>query len=65
MECECDEKGVLNPVMTSMYDNETELPFVDHKPNECKCKNDLKQYLRHKKKVWLCSNCSLSTDKQI
>ncbi len=40
-----------------IYDKKKELPFVEHKPNECKCSNDLRQFWRNGKKVWLCSNC--------
>ena len=57
--CECDTKGVLSEGMTSMYDEKKELPFVDHKPNECKCTNELKQYIRDGKRIWLCSCCTL------
>jgi len=65
MKCECDEEGVLKLETSSMYDKEKELPFVNHKPNECKCTNDLKQYIRNGKKVWLCSCCCLSSDDKI
>ncbi len=63
--CECDTVGVLRDGMASMYDEETELPFVVHEPNECKCTNNLKQYIRNSKKVWLCSCCCLSTDEEV
>ena len=59
IKCECDTEGVFYPEMSEMYDKEKELPFVAHKPNECKCVNDLKQYWKNGKKVWLCSNCWL------
>lgn len=61
-ECECNKKGVLREGMASLYDEETELPFVIHEPNECKCTNELKEYIRNGKKVVLCSNCCLSSD---
>ena len=57
VKCECKETGTLRPDMAYMYDSETELPFVNHKPGECKCTNDLKQYHKDGKKVWLCSCC--------
>jgi len=62
--CECNKKGVLNPIIEHMYDKERELPFVNHKPNKCRCTNDLKQYIRKSKKLWLCSCCCLSSDKE-
>ena len=62
MKCECDTIGVLKSSMESLYDKEKELPFVKHEPNKCKCVNDLKQYIRNGKKVWLCSCCGLSSD---
>ena len=63
--CECNETGVLHDGTANMYDKVTELPFVAHEPNECKCTNELKQYIRDGKKLWLCSCCCLSTDKLI
>ena len=63
--CECDEEGVLKKELAPLYDIENELPYVNHKPNKCKCKNDLKQYIRNGKKIWLCSCCCLSTDKEV
>ena len=63
--CECDTIGALNEIISGMYDEKTELPFVDHEPNECKCTNKLKRYMRKGKKLWLCSCCCLSTDKEI
>jgi len=56
--CQCQLTATLKPEMASWYDTETELPFVNHKSNQCKCKNELKQYLLKSKKVWLCSNCT-------
>jgi len=63
IKCQCDDTGELNPGMASLYDINTELPFVDHEPNECRGTNDLQLYERAGKKLWLCSNCNLSTDK--
>ncbi len=57
MKCECKQEGELRAGMEYMYDKIKELPFVTHKPNECKCTNELKQYLKKGEKVWLCSNC--------
>ena len=51
--------------MESMYDSVKELPFVNHKPGECKCTNELKQYIKHGKKVWLCSNCTFMGEEEI
>ena len=63
--CECDGEGVLDPEMEDWYDSEKELPYVKHKPNECKCVNKLKYYIRKGKKILLCSCCCLSSDKEI
>ena len=65
MECECMEEGILKEGMASWYDEETELPFVNHKPGECKCTNELKQYWRDGKKIWLCSCCCVFADKEV
>ena len=65
MKCECEEEGILNPIVRHMYDKVSELPFVTHKPNECKCTNGLKRYIRKGKEVSLCSNCCIGSDKQI
>lgn len=58
--CECPGTGKL--YFDSMYDEETELPFVNHDPYECQCINDLRLYWRDGKLIVLCSNCCLSTD---
>lgn len=60
--CECKNTGILRPDMASWYDSEKELPFVNHEPNECKCTNELKQYIKDKKKVWLCSCCVMGEE---
>lgn len=57
MKCQCKNKGILKEEMKEWYDPEKELPFVNHKPNECKCTNELKEYHKDNKKVWLCSCC--------
>lgn len=56
--CECDEKGRLKSGWEWSYDSKKELPFVNHEPNKCKCTNNLKEYKRDGKKIWLCSCCS-------
>ena len=63
--CECPTKGRLQAGMAKEYDTEKELPFVNHKPNECECTNELKQYFRKGKKIWLCSCCNMSGDEEI
>lgn len=55
--CECNNVGKLFPGYENMYDPKKELPFVNHTPGECKCTNELKQYWKNGKKVWLCSCC--------
>ena len=55
--CMCANEGILREDMTHLYDKITELPFVNHEPEECKCRNELKQYWKNEKKVWLCSCC--------
>lgn len=62
MKCECNEVGQLRSEIAHMYDSVTELPFVRHEPGECRCENDLKQYSRAGKVVWLCSCCWTSKD---
>ncbi len=57
--CECRGKGILQPGWESDYHPTKELPFVNHEPGECKCVNELRQYHKHGKKVWLCSNCEM------
>ena len=51
--CECENTGRLLSFMSNFYDPKLELPFITHKPNECKCVNELKL----KDGKWLCSNC--------
>ena len=63
--CECNMDSTLSPSEAYKYDEDTELPFVNHKPNECKCRNDLRQYIRDGKKIWLCSCCCLFGDEEI
>ena len=63
--CQCPEKGILSPTMEGWYDQELELPFVNHEENKCECKNELKQFVREGKKLWPCSNCRLPGDKKV
>lgn len=60
--CECDHTGKLGPGMGGMYDPVTELPFVDHEPGKCECRNELHLYIRDGKRVYLCSCCNMSGD---
>lgn len=62
VKCECDNMGVLQPGMSRWYDPKKELPFVNHEPGECKCTNELKQYVRNGKVIWLCSCCCCRGD---
>ena len=63
--CECDQEGQANPMIAHLYDPDTELPFVRHQPGECRCTNDLKQYERDGKVMWLCRCCWLPDDKLV
>lgn len=63
VKCECNKEGILDNDLIKLYDPIKELPYVNHKPNECKCTNNIKQYIREGKKIWLCSCCCLHTDK--
>jgi hypothetical protein len=65
MRCECDKEGILRTGMGWKYDEKTERPFVNHKPGECKCVNDLKKYMRKGKVIWLCSCCTLGNEEVI
>lgn len=60
--CECPEEGVLDPMMAGAYDPVTELPFVKHEPGKCQCTNNVRQFKRGGKLLWLCSNCWLTGD---
>lgn len=66
MKCECGQTGELNPAHSDWYDEETELPFVDHAPGECACVNDLAKYRSRDGVVrWLCSCCCMFGDTRI
>ena len=62
--CECPFKGNAPSYMEDFYSEEEKIG-MNHKPNECKCTNDLKQYIRNGKKIWLCSCCCLFGDKEV
>ena len=64
IKCQCPGIGKVPKKNLYKY-NDNEKPFVNHKPNECKCTNELKQYRRGKKKLWLCSCCNLFSDVEI
>ncbi len=64
LKCECEKIGKLIEDYEFLFDIEKELPFVNHLPNKCKCKNELQEYIRKGKKIILCSNCVLSGDKK-
>ncbi len=57
IKCECQKTGSLRSGMSGAYDTKKELPFVNHKPGQCKCTNDLQEYEKNGKKVTLCSCC--------
>lgn len=65
IKCECPDTGKLHDGMEGMYDSVFELPFVEHNPGECKCTNGIRLYRRGNKDLWLCSCCSLGSDKLI
>lgn len=64
IKCECPEEGKSNPnnPFNSWYDEELELPFVDHPPGKCKCTNNLKEVNRNGVILTLCSICTLPGD---
>lgn len=62
--CECPEVGKLG-CDPSWYDPITELSFTNHEPNECKCTNDIKTYIRNGKTLNLCSICNMWGDKLV
>ena len=62
--CECPDDCMDNPNPAFMY-LEEELIGMYHKPHECKCTHGLKLYERDGKKIYLCSCCNLTGDKEI
>lgn len=65
LRCECPEEGVKNISMRGWYDQKNEWPFVKHKPGQCRCTNEIKLYERDGKRLWLCSNCYMSGDREV
>lgn len=66
MKCECDQNAKVPTSMLHMYDAKTERPFANHKPNECLCTNDLRQYHRSDGSTkWLCSCCHIPSDREV
>lgn len=63
--CECDFVGFVEPERLCEYDAETERPFVNHKPHECLCTNNLRLFRRGDRTIWLCSCCNTSRDERI
>jgi hypothetical protein len=64
MKCECPNEGALG-CPASWYNPVTELPYVNHQPNECRCTNDIRLYKRDGKLLHLCSICSLLGDEPV
>jgi hypothetical protein len=63
MKCECESVGLIKAGYESWYDAETELPFVNHAPGKCECRNELKQYRCLDGKIRaLCSCCCMFGD---
>lgn len=61
--CQCPyDQVVTDAVSRSRYNPVTERSFLNHKPGECQCQNDLRQYDRDGKILWLCSCCVLLGD---
>lgn len=63
--CECDDRGVLAPGLSHLYDETSELPFVNHQPNKCLCENDLAEFRRKGEILTLCSCCHKPPDERI
>lgn len=59
--CECPIKGSV-PIERENEYSEEEKIGMNHEAGECKCTNDLKQYKRKGKNLWLCSCCNLQGD---
>lgn len=63
MKCECPKRGNPKAEMEWMY-SEEEKSGMNHKPGKCNGTNDIKQYSRNGKKLWLCSCCTMPGDKE-
>ena len=59
--CECPKTGSVEKYNEYMY-SEEEKSGMNHEPNECKGTNEVKQYERGSRKLWLCSCCYLFGD---
>lgn len=55
--CQCPEEGSVPEDRLNEYEAEKERPYVNHKPGECKCTNELTLWRRDGKELWLCSIC--------
>ena len=64
MKCECPYNEFISKDRLNLYSKE-ELKEVNHKANNCNCKNNLKYYIRRGKKICLCSKCVMFGDKEI
>lgn len=54
--CECKGKSRVPKSREYMY-SENEKIGMNHEPDKCKCTNNLRQYWRNGRKIWLCSCC--------
>lgn len=63
--CECPYDEVISKDRECLYSDEEKKNGLNHKANECKCTNDLKQYIRHGKAIWLCSKCHTFGDEEV
>ena len=62
IKCECPYTSYATD--KSWYSPE-EYGGMVHKPNKCKGTNDLKEYIRDGKKLWLCSCCTMFGDVEV
>ena len=65
LRCQCPETGYVTANRLIMYDVVKERPYVNHKPGECKCTNDIRLYNRNGELLYLCSCCYMSNDKLV
>ena len=63
--CECPYNEVISKEREHLYSDEEKVNGLNHKANECKCTNNLKQYIRCGKIIWLCSKCHMFGDKEV
>ncbi len=64
IKCQCSDRGNVLKEHEYMYAPEERIG-MNHEPNECGCTNELKQYMRGNKKLWLCSCCNVLGDVEI